>query len=231
MRIAAVQPTTLIDYPDRIAAAVFTIGCDLCCPFCHNPELVLPALAPDGLAAADVLDRLAQRRGFLDGVVLTGGEPTLQPDLAEFIEEIRSFGYSIKLDTNGTRPERIEPLLEQDLLDYVAMDIKAPRARYGEFAGRPVDLAAIDRAIALVRRAPDGEFRTTVAPGLTAEDLEQIADWIEGDRRYLLQGFRSPEGKRLVDPAWADRPALTGPELHAAWPRIARRFPDGGVRA
>jgi len=231
MRIGAVQPMTLIDYPDRIAAVVFTVGCDFRCPFCHNPELVLPDLAPSrGPTAAEALDRLADRRGFLDGVVLTGGEPTLQSDLADFIEEVRLLGYLVKLDTNGSRPAALERILDRHLVDYVAMDIKGPRSRYGEFAGCPVDAAAIDRSIALVRRAPDGEFRTTVAPGMTGDDVERIADWIQGDRRYMLQTFRAPAAKRLVDPTWGERSACSSVELAAVWARIAGRFPGGGVR-
>ncbi|MEW5826620.1 MAG: anaerobic ribonucleoside-triphosphate reductase activating protein [Candidatus Bipolaricaulota bacterium] len=233
MHIAAWLPLSLCDDPGKLAAVVFLGGCNLRCPFCHNPELVLPELVAGGakLDPTDLLARLADRRGFLDSVVVTGGEPTLQPDLGSFLLEVRRLGFSTKLDTNGTVPERLADLLARGLVDYVAMDLKGPPERYDEFCGTAVDLPRIEQSIDLVRsRAPDGEFRTTVAPGLAARDLVRVAQWIQGPRRYFLQPFRAPVEKSLVDPTWAGRDALGVAALRAAWPDIAPHVQGGGIR-
>ena len=234
MNVAAWQPVSLLDYPDRIAATLFTPGCTLRCPFCHNPDLVIPDLVEQvrPLDSDALLARLGERVGFLDGVVITGGEPTLQADLAAFVARVKKLGFLVKLDTNGTRPAVLEDLLKRGLVDFVAMDIKAPRARYAEFCGVPVDLRVIETSIARLRAASiDVEFRTTVAPGLHAEDLLEAAAWIDGADAYWLQAFRSPEEKGLVDPAWAAREALGAEALRAVWRAIASRFRTGGVRA
>ncbi len=233
MQIAQVLPTTLIDYPGRVAALVYVPGCDFRCPFCHNPELVLPervsslALIPQ----ERVLHMLRERRGFLDGVVITGGEATLQGDLADFARALKGMDLLVKLDTNGSRPDVLDLLLGERLLDYVAMDLKAPADRYDALCGTPVDLEAIHRSIrSIIARAPDYEFRTTAAPTLTPADLVAVTELIPGAKRFVLQRFVSPAGKDLVDPAWRDRPALTDGALRAVWNRIKGRFPDGGAR-
>jgi pyruvate formate lyase activating enzyme len=233
MRIAQVLPTTLIDYPDRVAALVFVPGCSFRCPFCHNSELVLPqkiaalTLIPEN----DLHYFLRERASFLDAVVITGGEPTLDDDLPRFIKRVKRLGLLVKLDTNGSRPDVVERLLDEDLLDYVAMDVKAPPDRYDALCGTRVDLAAIRRSIALlIEQAPDYEFRTTVAPTLTEADVRAIADLIAGARRYILQRFVVPEGKGLVDAAWQERPALPQDVLETLWSEIKDRFADGGVR-
>ncbi|MCX7843906.1 MAG: anaerobic ribonucleoside-triphosphate reductase activating protein [Candidatus Bipolaricaulota bacterium] len=225
------QPLSLQDFPGRLAAILFFAGCNLRCPFCYNAELVLPELyaplAP--LPYERILRDLMERRGFLDGVVLTGGEPLLSPDLEEFVKELKSAGFLVKLDTNGTQPEALARLLERGLLDYVALDLKAPFPRYAEFVGLregEAVAAQVRASAALVReRAPDYEFRTTVAPGLGEEDLEAIAAEIRGARRYVLQLFVRPQGKRLVDETWRDRPALSEPELRALLPRLGKLVP------
>ena len=224
---------TLIDYPDRMAALVYTAGCNLRCPFCHNSELVLPEEVSrlSLIQENEIVALLTDRQAFLDGVVISGGEPTIQSDLLRFIEQIKSLGFLVKLDTNGTRPKVLEALLEARLLDYVAMDLKGPAPRYDELAGVPVEIDTIKRAIRLiVDRAPDYEFRTTVAPTLTAEDIEQATAWIAGAKRYILQRFVLPEGKHLVEPSWEGKAALSEEELHTVWERIRSKFGDGGVR-
>lgn len=233
MKITYLLPTTLIDYPDRVAAMVYTAGCNFRCPFCHNCELVLPekirelAFIPEN----DVIYFLKERQGFLDGLVITGGEPTLQPDLPRFIERVKRLGFLIKLDTNGSRPEVIEELLKARLLDYVAMDLKGSPARYDELAGICVDMAVIERSIRLITdRAPDYEFRTTVAPTMMAEEIEETVSLIAGAKRYTLQRFVIPEGKDLVDPTWNGKAALSETELRAVWKRIKGNFLYGGVR-
>lgn len=221
-KIVHVQPLSLQDFPGQLAAILFFAGCNLRCPFCYNAELVLPELlAPlQPLPYERVLAELAQRRGFLDGVVLTGGEPLLSPDLQEFAKELKKLGFLIKLDTNGTAPERLAFLLQEGLVDYVALDVKAPFPRYAEFTGMkdmanaPALVAKVQESMALIRKhAGDYEFRTTVAPGLAQEDLVQIALEIRGARRFVLQPFFRPQGKRLVDETWREKPALGEAEL------------------
>jgi len=234
MRTAHVEPTSLIDYPGRVAAVLFTAGCNFRCPFCHNAELVLPekVCALRLLNLDEVLAFLAERRGFLDGLVVTGGEPTIQEDLASLLTEVKRLGLLVKLDTNGSRPLVFEDLLERELVDYVALDVKAPFERYPEFAGVEVDLEDIRRSIALVReRAPDYEFRTTVAPGLTSDDLQTMAMLLPGAKRWFLQPFVVPEGKALVDPRWEHRAALSRSELGALWRGLSPRFAGGGTRS
>ena len=233
MKIAQILPTTLIDYPNRVAALIYTPLCDFRCPFCHNSELVLPEkirklqLIPEN----DILYFLREREKFLDALCITGGEPTLHDDLPRFIGRVKQLGLLVKLDTNGSRPEVLKELFDNHLLDYVAMDIKGPTNRYDELAGVHVDLDAVRRSIKLImERAPDYEFRTTVAPTITAEDIEDTVELVQGAKRYFLQTFVVPDGKNLVDPSWNARAALSKTELEAVWERIKKNFPDGGVR-
>lgn len=233
MKIASIFPTTLIDYPRHVAALIFTAGCNYRCPFCHNSELVLPekiralSLIPED----DVFSVLKERQEFLDGVVITGGEPTAQSGLARFIEHAKRLGFLVKLDTNGSRPDVLENLLNERLLDYVAMDLKGPAARYGGLAGVHVDMGAIRRSIYLIiERAPDYEFRTTVAPTMTLEDVQAATTLIAGAKRYVLQTFVSPLEKDLVEPSWNGKKALSRAKLQRLWEKIAKQFSDGGVR-
>jgi pyruvate formate lyase activating enzyme len=225
---------SLSDHEGHVAAVLFVRGCNFRCPFCHNSELVLPECAAGSplLPTADVIERLRDRRGFLDSVVVSGGEPTLQADLCDFLAEVRGLGLRVKLDTNGSRPDVLADLLDRHGVDYVAMDLKAPPHRYAEFAGVAVPMEAIAESVRCIReRAPDYEFRTTAAPGLNGEDLAEIAGWIRGARRYVLQPFAVPAEKRLLDPTWAERTALSAPELRDVWTRIASEVRGGGVRA
>lgn len=187
MRIAGIQKLTLLDYPGRTAATLFTPGCNFRCPFCHNSELVAPdasAQALPDLPFEEVLAFLKKRSGLLDGVCLSGGEPLLQPDIAEFCDTLHTLGFAVKLDTNGTNPALLQTLLEAQLVDYVAMDVKNCLERYAETIGLPTaNLEDIGASVALLaERAPAFEFRTTVARELhTAQDLEDLARWI-GER-------------------------------------------------
>jgi len=236
MDLAGWRPTTLIDFPGRVAATLFTSGCNFRCPFCHNPELVLQERAV-GLPVLDeqeILRELGRRHGFLDGVVLTGGEPTLQADLCSFAERVKALGFRVKLDTNGSTPDVVRALVEKRLVDYVAVDIKASPGRYREFAGIDAPIAEIEQTVTILKReAVDYEFRTTVAPGLARLDIEAIAEWVGPARRYVLQRFRVPQegSKTLLDPSWALRDGLNEEALREAWLAIAGRFEDGGVRA
>jgi pyruvate formate lyase activating enzyme len=196
MQIYGFNKTTLLDYPEHVAATIFTGGCNFRCPFCHNGGLVMDAAGQQCISAEEVLVHLRKRKGILDGVCITGGEPTLQPDLQEFIELIKKLGYLIKLDTNGYRPEVLRQLLAEGMLDYVAMDIKASKENYAVAAG--LEHLAIDRieeSVALLQNSGiPYEFRTTVVKGIhTVEEFEAIGRWLAGSRAYYLQAFRGNE--------------------------------------
>ena len=194
MLISGLQKLTLLDYPGHVACTVFTAGCNFRCPFCHNAALVLPErIAGDPDGAETVLQFLRRRQGILDGVAITGGEPLLHPDLPDFLRAIRDLGYSIKLDTNGSFPERLEKVVREGLVDRVAMDIKNSPALYAKTVGlREFDLKAVERSKDfLLRGRVDYEFRTTAVKGLhTAESLTEAAEWIRGAAEYYLQQFK-----------------------------------------
>ena len=214
MRIAGIEKCSFVDYPGYLAAVFFTGGCNLDCYYCHNHSLVRePDAGVQTWFDTEVaLAWLDERRGFLDGVVITGGEPTLQPDLADFIRAVRAKGYRIKLDTNGTRPAILRELVDAGLLDYVAMDIKAPIEKYEAVCGVPVDYRVINESIDIIMAGRvDYEFRTTVLPQLTEADVVAMARRIRGARRYILQQYRRPETEH------AD-PRLDLPPHASAWP-------------
>lgn len=194
MRIGGFVPVSLNDFPGRIAAVVFTQGCNWRCPWCHNPALVHPERFTAPLDEGAVLARLAARRSRLDGVVVSGGEPTLQPDLAGFFARVKALGFATKLDTNGSRPQVVRALLEARLLDYVAMDLKAPWNHYEVAAGVAVHTASLQETIALLRAGGiDHELRTTRWPGLTPQDEGALAAIAAGSR-HVWQEFRPLAG-------------------------------------
>ena len=191
MKIAGFQKFSLIDYPGKISAIIFTQGCNLRCPYCHNPELVDPKLFSDTLDEDSILSFLRRRADKLDGIVITGGEPLLQHDLVEFVERVKEMGYLIKLDTNGTYPEILKRLLGKNLIDYIAMDIKAPLEKYPNVVQTDVCAEKIMESITIILNINiDYEFRTTVVKDLlTEDDLICIAKLIRGAKRYVLQKF------------------------------------------
>ena len=192
MQIAGIQKLTLLDFPGRVACTVFLNGCNLRCPFCHNASLVLHRDgAPPPMSRETLLAFLEKRRGRLDGVCVTGGEPTLCPDLPDLLRQIKALGYDIKLDTNGSHPELLRSLIDDGLVDYVAMDIKNSPARYGETCGGTDILVQVQQSAALLMEdRVDYEFRTTlVRPLHCADDLAAIGQWLQGARRYFLQQF------------------------------------------
>ncbi|HIR92342.1 MAG TPA: anaerobic ribonucleoside-triphosphate reductase activating protein [Candidatus Egerieimonas intestinavium] len=204
MKIHGFQSLTLLDYPGKVACTVFLGGCNFRCPFCQNTGLVLAPEREAVVPMEEVMGVLRKRRGMLDGVCITGGEPTLTSDLREFILRVRELGYLVKLDTNGYRPEVLENLLAEGLLDYVAMDIKSSPENYARVAGLPgLDLQRIRHSVELLMGAGvDYEFRTTVAQGLhTREDIEAIGRWLQGCRRYFLQNYR--ESEQVMMPVFA----------------------------
>lgn len=193
MKLEGIQTLTLLDYPGKVACTLFAPGCQFRCPFCHNASLVLPGRGGDVVTEEEVFALLEKRRGVLDGVCVTGGEPTLQPDLGDFIRKIKDRGYSVKLDTNGARPEVLKSLAAEGLLDYVAMDIKNSPARYAETAGVPgLDLAPIRESVDFLMKGNlPFEFRTTVVKPLHDEQaLRDIGAWLAGEEAYFLQGFQ-----------------------------------------
>lgn len=201
MQIYGLNKLTLLDFPGHLACTLFTGGCNFRCPFCHNASLVLPSAHPPALSEQEFFHFLHKRQGVLEGVCITGGEPTLSPELPEFIVQIRRLGYFIKLDTNGSRPELLSLLLEKNLLDYVAMDIKNSRESYAKTCDVPeLDLDPIEESIKLLRHSQISyEFRTTVVRGLhTTEDFLSIGSWLSGDSSYYLQGFQD-SGELLSD--------------------------------
>ena len=190
MHIAGINKNTLLDYPGKVAATVFTGGCNLRCLFCQNSSLV-DGLIPE-IKEEDVIAFLEKRRSVLSGVCISGGEPTLQPDLARFIDKIRSLGYDVKLDTNGTMPDILRKLADEKLVNYIALDIKTGRKKYRELCNVDVDLESINESVELLLNGNflDYEFRTTVvAEYFDKEDATDIGKWLAGGRRYFLQNF------------------------------------------
>lgn len=192
MIIHGFQKMTLLDFPGRVACTIFTASCNLRCPFCHNAGLVTRLDAAERIDESEIFAYLDKRRGILDGVCITGGEPTLQADLADFVRRVRSLGYAVKLDTNGTKPDTLAALLDENLLDYVAMDVKNCPVRYAETVGiSDFDLSSIQKSMDLLLGGTlDFEFRTTVTNELhTPQDIGDLAAWIAGAPRYFLQPF------------------------------------------
>ncbi len=198
MLIAGLSKTTLLDYPGRVAATVFMGGCNFRCPFCHNGDLVLRPSSLEKISEEEVLSFLQKRKNVLKGVCITGGEPTLQAELTDFIRRIKELGYDVKLDTNGYQPEVLLSLLRENLLNYVAMDIKNCREKYGLTAGLDsIDVKKIEQSMEILRVSKiPYEYRTTVVKGLhTPEDVLEIGRWIEEEPfvGYFLQGFQENE--------------------------------------
>ena len=204
MRIGGFQPFTLSDFPECLAAMAFTQGCNLRCPFCHNGGLI-PTQAPNEklVPEAYVLDFLQERQGKLDGLVVTGGEPTIQAHLTDFLHRVKALGYQVKLDTNGTRPEVLAALLEAGLVDYIAMDVKAPLEHYERLSGVPVPVRRLEESISLISLSGvRHEFRTTVVePLLSREDLRAIRAMLPSDSAHRWQPFRA---EHALDPALRD---------------------------
>ena len=191
MDLQGLQKLTLLDYPGKVACTVFLGGCNLRCPFCHNGELVLEP-GPAALSQEELLTFLGRRRSLLDGVCITGGEPTLRPDLPQLLRAVKELGFLVKLDTNGGFPRRLEAILAEGLVDYVAMDVKNSPQRYPETAGVPgLDVAPYRESVALLLEGRvDYEFRTTVVREFHDQaSFQAIGPWLKGAKRYFLQSF------------------------------------------
>lgn len=192
MQINGFQKLTLLDFPGKVACIVFTAGCNFRCPFCHNASLVTHIDNDLRIDEEEIFTYLQKRQGLLDGVCITGGEPLLQQGIEEFIKKIKALGYYVKLDTNGSYPEKLKKLIDNKLVDYVAMDIKNSKEKYMKTSGvENISLENIEKSISLLlENKVEYEFRTTVVNELhTVEDIENIANWIKGAPKYFLQNF------------------------------------------
>lgn len=192
MKFHGFQKMTLLDYPGKVACTVFTGGCNFRCPFCHNALLVTQLSEAEEFDEEEILSFLKKRKGLLDGVAVTGGEPLMSDNVIDFIRKVKADGFAVKLDTNGSYPERLKYLVNEGLVDYVAMDIKNSKALYGKTTGLDnFDIGKIEESVAfLLEGRVDYEFRTTVVDGLhTVESIAQAAEWIKGARRYFIQNF------------------------------------------
>lgn len=228
MLIGGLQKTTLLDYPNKVAATIFTIGCNFRCSFCHNADIVkgISRVIP----AYRILLFLKKRKKLLDAVCLTGGEPTIQRSLISFIKKIKELGYLVKLDTNGARPDLIERLIADKLIDYAAMDIKAVWEDYPKVTCRLFDLEAIKKsATILLRGGVDYEFRSTVLPVLHSEDyIVKMAEQIKGAKKYYLQPFKSE--KKLVNDNFVGEKTYSRKQLNEIVQRIKDWFEECEVR-
>jgi pyruvate formate lyase activating enzyme len=214
IRIAGLQKMTLMDYPGKVAAAVFLGGCNFRCGFCHNPEIVEMKPGQETISEQEFFDFLKSRQGLLEGVCVSGGEPLIYQDLPEFLRQIRSLGFSIKLDTNGLESAKLKAIIERGLIDYIAMDIKGSADNYSQIANKDIIFSNIEKSIKLILDGNiDYEFRTTVMPRFHNEDeIEKMAQMIKGAKKYYLQNFRN---QKTLDPLFRDDNCFTEVQLQA----------------
>ncbi|MBF0385960.1 MAG: anaerobic ribonucleoside-triphosphate reductase activating protein [Candidatus Omnitrophica bacterium] len=206
MQIGGFLNFSLIDYPNKLAAVVFTQGCNFRCPYCHNSELVLPEKFKVPIPEDEVFTFLERRRGKLQGVVITGGEPTLQKDLIDFMQQLKDRGFLVKLDTNGSNPEVLREAIHLGVVDFVAMDVKAPLENYASVTGVNNIEPQIKRSINIILSSDiEHEFRTTLAPALVSrEDADLIAGLVEGAQKYVVKNFIP--GENVLDRSLATQP-------------------------
>ena len=229
MRLGGIQKLTLLDYPGLVACTVFTLGCNMRCPFCHNSLLVTKADEAEVYPEEEFFKFLTKRRGVLDGVCITGGEPLIHADAGEFIAKIKAMGYKVKLDTNGSFPDRLEEILKSGNVDYVAMDIKNSPEKYADTVGIPgFDVSKIKRSIEVIRASGiDHEFRTTVVSPLhSAESIAEAVEMIKGEEKYFLQNF--VDSGDLINGEGMS--ALTGEELNEALAKAKDFIPQSEIR-
>lgn len=231
MLFGGLQKTTLVDYPGKVAATVFAIGCNFRCPYCHNPELVLPELIKKQpkITEKEILNFLKEHQELLEGICITGGEPTLQPDLIDFIKKVKSLGFSVKLDTNGSFPDILKNLIEKKLIDYIAMDVKAPKQKYEIFTLGNVSIEDINESIELLKQDKiDYEFRTTLAPDILDEnDILAIVDWIKPASHYTLQRFQN---NKVLDEEFKNVQAWPEQRVKSLLEKIKPYFSECNIR-
>ncbi len=213
MIIKGFQPTTLLDYPGHISALVFTAGCTFRCPFCYNKSLVENSPDLEELDEKKILDLIKRRSKLIEGVVISGGEPTMYKDLPDFIKKIKELGLKVKLDTNGTNPEMLKSLIDQNLLDFIAMDIKNSPKHYEQTTKVKFDVEKIKKSVEMIMKSKvDYEFRTTAAPCfISRDDFIEICKWLDGAKKYCLQQFRPVQG--MIDDSLLDERTYSEDEL------------------
>jgi pyruvate formate lyase activating enzyme len=232
MIIAGIERTSLVDWPEKICSTVFIAGCNFRCGFCHNPELVLleevEKLEP--MTENELLTALVERKRFIDGVCVTGGEPLLSPDLIPLLRKIKAKGFGIKLDTNGSIPTILKRIIEEKLVDYVAMDIKCPKERYNELTNSKININLIEESVKILRTSNiDHEFRTTAVKSLLKpEDIKEIGSWLDGSKAYYLQQFDN--SLRMIDEAFCKVRPYTPEELQEMLDSVKGNFKKTGVR-
>ena len=219
---------TLIDYPGKVACMVYTIGCNFRCPYCHNPELVDETVTTTGDEKV-ILKFLEGRKTMLDGVVITGGEPTMHKDLPAFIKKVKKLGFLVKLDSNGTNPIMLKQLIKAKLVDYIAMDIKSPIAKYSQTVSHPVDIRAIKESVKILMASPiPYEFRTTLVKVLvTPEDIMKIGKEIKGAQKYYLQKFIPT---KILNPQFLRKTTYSDAELAVLQKKLSRYVKYCGIR-
>lgn len=227
MNIGGMQKLTLLDFPGKIACTLFTVGCNLRCPFCHNASLVTHPQDAGYITDDELYSFLKKRAGILDGVCVTGGEPTLQKDLPEFLSSLKELGYTVKLDTNGTSPKILRSVIEDGLVDYVAVDIKNSPEKYALTLGGVDHLDKVKETVSLLLTGVvDYEFRTTVVSGFhEVSDLESIGRWISGAKRYFIQNF--VDSGDLIDKETLGLPVHTMKEMLTA---VRKYIPNAELR-
>ncbi len=223
MKIGGLQKITLADYPGKIAAIVFTQGCNFRCGYCHNPELVNPDLFIKPISEKEILSFLKKRRGQLDAVVITGGEPFLQKNLRGFLKKVKKMGYLIKIDTNGTFPKELKKIIEEKLVDYLAMDVKAPLGKYKNTVNSEIDVEKIKKSIDLVTNSGlNYEFRTTVVKSqLKKEDLLKIGELIKPKSLYVLQKFIA---SKTLNPDFLNEDSYSDEEMEEIKDEIKKTY-------
>ena len=219
---------TLIDYPGKVASMVYTIGCNFRCPYCHNPELVDESVEKTW-SEKEILNFLNNRKKMLDGLVITGGEPTIHEGLPTFIKKVKKLGFAVKLDSNGTNPKMLRQLIKDRLVDYIAMDIKSPLSKYSHVALRPVDTRAIRESIDLLMASSVSyEFRTTLIKSLiNPRDLEEIGREIKGAKRYYLQKFIPT---KILNPQFLRKTTYSDEELKVLQKKLSKYVQFCGIR-
>jgi len=229
MIIKSFRRTSLVDFPGNIVSTVFVAGCNFRCPFCHNPELVFDDPSLKAMPAEDVLKELERRKGLIDGVCVSGGEPTIHKDLPEFLAKIKNLGLKTKLDTNGSNPEMLRKIIHEKLADYVAMDIKSSSGNYLKAAGSQDAAKVLESATMLMDSNVDYEFRSTAVPGLfSMNELISICKEISGAKRYIIQQFNANAG--LVDPEYSKIKPFTAKELEGFASFAGRFVQECGIR-
>ena len=191
MKIGGFQKTSLLDYPKKISTIIWTVGCNFRCPFCYNKDIVQGnvELVPE----EEIFDYLKKRKEMIEALVITGGEPLMHKDISDFCKKVKQLGYLIKIDTNGTFPDRLKQLIDEKLVDYIAMDVKAPQAKYDTLTGVKTPIKKIKRSINIIKKSNvDYEFRTTfISKYLNEKDIIEVAKWLEGANSYFIQQFKN----------------------------------------